>query len=121
MMKWKSDFASNNKIENEDSFYDIVDDFNYIESSFLAQYGIRLRHTEMLWDEFISLLTGLMPESPLGQLIAIRSEKDPERLKNFSPAQNKIRREWQDKRKRETLEEQEKNMESLQNFFLQFV
>lgn len=65
-----------------------------IESSFFQQYGIRLRSISLEWDEFLNLLSGLLPETPLGKVVAIRTEKNPEILKNFTPEQKKIRNEW---------------------------
>lgn len=66
-----------------------------IESSFAQQYGIRLRREEdMSWDEFVTLLCGLNGDTPLGHIVSIRSEKDPERIKKFTAAEKKIRNEW---------------------------
>lgn len=48
----------------------------------------------MSYQEFISLLGGLMEDTPLGRIVSIRAEKDSERLKNFTPEQKKIRNEW---------------------------
>ena len=48
----------------------------------------------MPWPEFCSLLSGVMPETPLGQIVSIRSEKDPKVIKNFNPQQKKIRSDW---------------------------
>lgn len=81
---------------HQESYYDIFEDWALIESSFLKQYGIRLRDTnnDMSYQEFVSLLGGLMEDTPLGRIVAIRSEKDMERLKNFTPEQKKIRNEW---------------------------
>ena len=68
-----------------------------IVSSFRAQYGIRLRGelADMPWEEFQDLLSGLGNDTPLGRMVAIRSEKDPEVLKQFSPEQHRIRNDWQ--------------------------
>ena len=41
----------------------------------------------MKWDEFKDMLSGLGPDTPLGRIVAIRSEDDPEVLKNFSSEQ----------------------------------
>lgn len=48
----------------------------------------------MTWDEFCTLLAGIMPETPLGQIVRIRSENDREKLKHFTPEQRRIRNEW---------------------------
>ena len=59
------------------------------------QYGIRLRsEPDMTWDEFCTLLAGIMPETPLGQIVQIRSENDREKLKQFTPEQKRIRNDW---------------------------
>ena len=71
-----------------------MDDYDLIESSFLSQYGIRLKTTELQFDEFLNLTSCLMPESPLGQIVAIRSETDPEIISNFTDNQRQIHDEW---------------------------
>ena len=91
MKRRKPDFR--NQSHNE-YWYDLIEDYSLIESSFATQYGIRLRYTEMTWSEFCSLLSGIMPETPLGQIVAIRSENDRDRLKHFTPEQRRIRYEW---------------------------
>lgn len=48
----------------------------------------------MEWREFSALLSGIMPETPLGQIIQIRSEEDKDILKNFTTEQKRIRSEW---------------------------
>ena len=35
----------------------------------------------MTWSEFATLLSGLMPDTPLGQIISIRAEKDLLKIK----------------------------------------
>lgn len=61
------------------------------------QYGIRLRNDDMSWSEFCTLLTGIMPETPLGQIVSIRSEEDKDILKNFTKEQHKIRNDWRNR------------------------
>lgn len=112
--KHKSDFVSN----NTEDYYDIVDDWRLIEASFFKQYGIRLRQVnDMPWDEFCSYLSGIMPDTPLGNVVQIRSEEDKEILKNFTPEQKKIRSDWRnrmaknmDKKQAEDAIEMFKNM-----------
>lgn len=48
----------------------------------------------MKWDEFKDMLSGLGPDTPLGRMVSIRSEDDPEILEHFSPEQKRIRKEW---------------------------
>ena len=81
----------------ENKWYDIVEDFDLIEASFAMQYGIRLRNDDMSWSEFCTLLTGIMPETPLGQIVSIRSEEDKDMLKNFTKEQHKIRNDWRNR------------------------
>lgn len=82
----------------------MYEDWGLIEASFTAQYGIRLRNEdEMSWDEFSTLLAGIMPETPLGQIITVRSENDKETLKNFNSAQHKIRNDWKNKQNQKLL------------------
>ncbi len=82
---------------NNESYYDIIEDYKYIEPSFAEQYHIRLRETKMKWSEYIRLVSSLKPETTLGRIIAIRSEKNPEVLKKFNQDQRRIRHEWQEK------------------------
>jgi hypothetical protein len=66
----------------------------------MSQYGVRMysaEFREMTCNEFFSLLSGLNPDTPLGNLVQIRSENDPEVLKRFNSAQKKIRDEWRRK------------------------
>lgn len=69
-------------------------------SSFLSQYGLRIRTREfesVSWDEFKSLLAGLAPETSLGRIVAIRSETDKEVVKHFTKDQKRIYDEWQNR------------------------
>lgn len=62
------------------------------------QYNIRLRNEpDMSWGEFSTLLVGIMPDTPLGQIISIRSEEDKDTLKNFTQDQHRIRNDWRAK------------------------
>lgn len=54
----------------------------------------------MSWDEFTTLLSGLNGKTPLGYVVSIRSEKDPERLKHFTPEERKIRNSWASKHRK---------------------
>ena len=113
--KW-SDFKKKNN-----QWYDLIEDWELIDSSFTAQYGIRLRNElDMSWDEFCTLLSGIMPKTPLGQIISIRSEEDEEILKNFTKEQHKIRNEWRNKQLEEmTDEEKEQQIKEIQELFKQ--
>lgn len=54
----------------------------------------------MSWDEFTTLLGGLNGETPLGHIVSIRSEKNPERIKQFTAAEKRIRNEWHTRHRR---------------------
>lgn len=76
-------------------WYDLIEDWELIESSFAEQYGIRLVETEnMTWKEFYSLLSGISSETALGRMISIRSEEDREVLKSFTTEQKSERSRW---------------------------
>ncbi|MEY8001207.1 Gp15 family bacteriophage protein [Clostridium sp. Mt-5] len=94
-----------------------------MEASFTAQYGIRLRNEpDMSWAEFCTLLAGIMPKTPLGQVISIRSEENKDILKNFTPDQHRIRNEWRNKMFEKQFEgmtddEKEMQVKELENIF----
>lgn len=106
------------KTKNE-SYYDLYEDYGLIEASFAQQYGIRLRNEdEMTWDEFVTLLSGLNGETPLGNIVSIRSEKDPKRIKEFTKEQKRIHRDWQRKQAESmTREEYDEAMKMFSNLF----
>lgn len=80
-------------------YYDLIDDYALIEASFAKQYGIRLRKEfDMSWDEFCTLLSGIMPETPLGRIVSIRAEKNPKTIRNFTSEEKSIYKKWQARR-----------------------
>lgn len=52
---------------------------------------------DMSWGEFCTLLSGINGDTPLGQVVDIRSTTDKERIKNMTSHQKKIRSDWQSK------------------------
>ena len=84
------------------------DDFDLVYASFQSQYGIRLSQDldGMKWREFSYLAGGLTNETPLGRIIAIRAEKDPERIKQFTPEQKRIRNEWRRRKAKQMSQEE---------------
>lgn len=113
--KQRNDFKNQ---DNAERWYDLIDDYGVIEASFLQQYGIRLRTTEMEWSEFSTLLSGIDHNTPLANIVSIRSEDDPERLKLFTADQKRIRREWRSKAtKNMTKAEYDDVMEQLKSMF----
>lgn len=91
-----------------------MDDYDLIEASFLSQYGIRLKVTELQFDEFLNLTSCLMPDTPLGQIVAIRSETDTDVISNFTEQQMKIRNDWLN---REMSNNEQKYVESMDKLF----
>lgn len=94
--------------QTQNKWYDLREDWVLIESSLAKQYGIRIRREhDMPYSEFCTLVAGLMPDTPLGQIVSIRAETDNEVIKRFSPEQKKIYNEWQGKIINEKLENNE--------------
>ena len=73
----------------------------------------------MKWNEFKSLLAGIGPETPLGRIVSIRSEDDPEVLKHFTKSQNEIRNKWRKKNaESKSPEEVDSFLEDMKNMFI---
>lgn len=74
----------------------------------------------MSWREFSYLLEGLSGNTPLGQIVNIRAENDPERLKDFTPEQRRIRSEYRNKiAKKKSSEEVKDAIERFRQAFVQ--
>lgn len=96
---------------SSDPYYDLLEDFDLVVSSFLQQYGIRILSNDfkkMKWDEFRALLVGVSPDTPLGRIVAIRAEDDRERIKEFTTDQRKIWSAWRNKKARQVSKQDEK-------------
>lgn len=109
------------KRESSDPYYDLEEDFDLILSSFQTQYGIRLSRElkDMRWDEFRSLLAGLDGDTPLGRVVSIRSEDDPDVLKSFTRGQQKIRNDWRKQSAKEIPQEKvDEFVEQMKNIFI---
>ena len=78
---------------NSEAWYDFEEDWELIASSLKAQYGYSIRKEveTMSWAELSSDISGLMGDTPLGNIVQIRSEDDRERLKSFTQDQKNIR------------------------------
>ncbi len=93
------------KGKSSEAWYDLREDWELIEASLAKQYGIRIRQQiDMKWNEFCTLVAGLMPDTPLGSVIAIRAEKDQKVIKGFTPEQRRIYREWRNKQAQNKLD-----------------
>ena len=94
--KWRNDFKNQS---NNETWYDLEDDWELVASSLKTQYGYSIRKeiNNLSWAELCSDISGLMGETPLGNIVQIRSEDDKERLKNFTQEQKNIRWEYRNK------------------------
>ena len=52
----------------------------------------------MSWREFSYLINGLSGDTPLGRIVSIRAEDDPDTLKEFTSDQKRIRNEYRQKK-----------------------
>lgn len=115
MKRSKLDFTNSQK-QTTNSWYDLREDWALIESSIASQYGIRLRQAaDMPWSEFKNLVTGLLPETPLGAIVKIRSEDDPKILKQFTADQLAIRNKWRERQALQQLSDPETLEKSMDN------
>lgn len=115
MKRWRADFT-NSQRERSNSWYDLREDWALIEASIASQYGIRLRQaSDMPWSEFINLVTGLLPETPLGAVVKIRSEDDPKVLKQFNRDQLEIRNKWRERQALKQLDDPDILKKSMDN------
>lgn len=114
-MWWSLDFTSSTK-KPSNAWYDLREDWALIEASIASQYGIRLRQaSDMPWSEFTNLVTGLLPETPLGAVVRIRSEDDPNMLKQFNADQLAIRSKWRERQALQQLDNPEVLKMSMDN------
>lgn len=103
----KNDF-NKKATHNKDVYYDLHEDWDLISASFTKQYGIRLRNDkDMPWTEFASLLSGLMNDTPLGQIVEIRAEKDMKVIKKFNAEQKRIHTEWRTRQAKAKVKDKE--------------
>jgi hypothetical protein len=52
------------------------------------------KEADITLEEFLSLLSGLAGETPLGRVVAVRMEKDSKIIRGFGDWEKKIQREW---------------------------
>ena len=66
-----------------------------IEQSIATQYGILPKDQgDLPYPEWSKLVSGLMDNTPLGRVVAVRGEQDPKNIAQMSPWQRNIRSEW---------------------------
>ena len=75
---------------------------------------------KMDWIEFTTLLAGIMPDTPLGNIISIRAEDDADTLEHFSEEQHRIREEWRGNQTQRMIESMSKEevMNEVRSMFL---
>lgn len=114
MRKQKHDFKKPKT--TSDYFYDPVFDKDLIESSLATQYGVRLRQEpDISYAEWARLVSGLMPETPLGRVVQIRMETDQKVIAKYGEYERKVRADWNKfKHSQQTPEQSAKAIEDLQ-------
>ena len=66
-----------------------------MEQSIAVQYGILpSQQGDLLYRDWAQLVSGLMDDTPLGRVVAIRSETDTDVIARMSKGQKRIRQEW---------------------------
>lgn len=94
LLKWALKYISCGKeVENsnETPDMDFEEDMEYIEASFMSDYGIDLENTEMDWQKFIKLMNGLS-NSELGNCCILNRVRN---LRNYDVSQIKDAKERQ--------------------------
>lgn len=113
--RWRLDFKNSNN-DNDESWYDLIDDWELIDASFTQQYGIRLTRDDMSWYEFQTKLTMLNDKTALGQMVSIRSENDPEMLKHFTAEQKRIRNEYRQRKAKKMTKNDDNYKQAMEGF-----
>lgn len=73
----------------------------------------------MSWREFSYLINGLSGETPLGRIVRIRAENDPEVLKKFSKEEKQIRNDYRRRMAKQLPQQDVKNaMERFRQAFI---
>jgi hypothetical protein len=111
MTKKANDFA------NKEVYYDFYDDYYAINQHFVdtqrRTFDDIINDETVTWEMFCHMFANISPYSELAYLLRIRSEKDPVKIKKFTPHERKIYLEWKKKhpiKKQEpTLDEQREN------------
>lgn len=106
------DFRRKTQSKLEESWYDLDYDRELIIQSIAKQYNILPSEQENLhYSDWYRLVAGLMHDTPLGQVVRIRSEDNKDIIKNFDRYEKQIRSEWtafRSQKTKETFTEQDK-------------
>ncbi len=115
-----ADFRQTNQAKT-DIWYDPEYDKELVAQSIAKQYHILpSEQGELSYSDWASLVSGIMEDTPLGQIVLIRKEDDRERINNFSPYERRIYNEWRDfiaKKKREDVKNTMKAIHDFENMF----
>lgn len=99
---WKRDFRTP---QTEPQLYDVAFDAVLIEQSLATQYGILpAAQEELPYSEWAKLVGGLMDNTPLGRVVAVRAETDRQKLAAMGPWAQRIHQQWQEHLTRRALE-----------------
>ena len=91
---WSSDFRT--PPNDPQPLYDAAFDAVLIEQSLATQYGILpAAQAELPYPEWAKLVGGLMDNTPLGRVVAVRGETDRKKLAAMGPWAQRIHQQWQ--------------------------
>lgn len=94
-MPSQSDFRKRTPTDCSRILYDVEFDAVLIEQSIATQYGILPNDQgELPYPEWSKLVSGLMDNTPLGRVVAVRGETDRKIISQMNPWHKKIRSEW---------------------------
>ena len=80
---------------DEETWYDLEFDRVLIEQSIAKQYGVLPSEQGALkYSDWAKMVSGLMDDTPLGRVVAVRSEKDREMIRHMNKWQKQIRADW---------------------------
>lgn len=109
------DFATEKN--KEEPWYDLDYDKELIMQSVAKQYHILpSQQDDLQYCDWIRLVSGLMEDTPLGQIVLIRKETDKDIIKRYGPHERRIRAEWTDFRSKHPIYTEEEKMDVAKYF-----
>ena len=109
------------KTFDNESYYRFDEDWDIINSDFRKFYNRSLveviQDKSIIWPEFEHMISNLGPESGLAYIATIRSEKDPVKIRKFTPSQRKIYLDWKKKHGKKEKFNKEMAIEKTNGFF----
>lgn len=92
---WRPDFKGKATRNPSDDVYDLEYDRVLIEQSIAKQYGVLpSEQGDLIYSDWAKMVAGLMDDTPLGKIIRIRNETDPDVLRNYTPEMRQMRNDW---------------------------